>query len=101
MCGKKIPGGYLLGDAPAATSSCANSGIAQVDFRSLGLTFLQLFEPRRQYAHQEGTSQNIEVATGGFFVDPQRTGKVGPIPNLSVVVGDHGPEPPEHHGGNG
>ena len=77
------------------------SGITNVDLRSFYLPFFHVFIPRLQLPDYVGTRQNVEIPTCRYLRAAKGPREFGGIPNLSMIMSDHGPESPEGFGGNG
>jgi hypothetical protein len=69
-----------------------NAAVTQVDLGGLHLSFAQILVPGLELPHHEKIGQEIEVAANGGFGHPHGASWVGRFPDLTMVVGEHGPE---------
>ena len=66
--------------------------VAEINFGSFDEPFAKIGLPRQKPANHVGLFQGIEIGAGSVRRDPQRGGDFAAVPNLCVIVGEHGPE---------
>src|SRR5215831_15639769 len=66
-------------------------GVAEINLRRPHLPFLQIGVPRLELTDHENVRENVEIAANGILRKAQRTGRLGGIPDLTVVMRQHGP----------
>jgi hypothetical protein len=69
-----------------------DAGISQVYFGRFDLAFPDVFMPWLKLIHHEGSGQNIKGWTHGFVRQAHGPGKLGGVPELSVIMRQHRPE---------
>ena len=85
----------VVGDAEQAMQQ---AGVADVHPRRLHLPLSDVGEPRRKLAHDERVGERIQVPADGRGGHIDRPGDGGAVPDLSVEVSDHRPEPAHGRG---
>ena len=81
--------------------SMQNAAVANIDLGSLDLPFTDILEPGRKDSDHVGTGENIQIPASRVFGGAKRPGKLRCIPDLTMVMGDHGPETSQGFCGNG
>ena len=70
-----------------------NPGIGNVDLRSLSLPLFNVFLPWLENGHGIGGREDIQITPHRRVRHAEGTTEFGRVPALSVVVGQHRPEP--------
>ena len=78
--------------------SVRQTRITNVDLRRLYLSLTEVFEPWLQLPHQKHRCQRVQVTACGGLCRPNGARKFGGVPNLSVKMRDHSPEPAQCFG---
>jgi hypothetical protein len=68
------------------------SGVAEIGLRCPYLTLADILVPRLELPHHERSRQEIEISPHGLVRQAHRTGQLGRVPRLSLIVRQHGPE---------
>lgn len=67
------------------------AGVGQVDPRRADLTLGDVGVPRLELPDDEGLPEQLQVPANGVVGDPEGACELGAVPQLPVVVGEHGP----------
>ena len=89
-----------VGDGGQLKESMQESAVAEIDFRSLDLALADIFKPWWKDSDHVGARENVEIASGSVLGSAERPRKLRRIPNLPVVMGDHGPKTSQGFGRN-
>ena len=74
--------------------------VAQVDFWGFDLSFPNVLIPRLELADHKRPSKDIEVGTHRFIRQTHSAGQFRSIPDLPMIMGQHGPEATHRRCGN-
>ncbi len=74
--------------------------VPKVDLGCLDLPLADILKPGRKDSDHIGTRKNVKVTPSRVFGGAERPGKLGGIPDLTVVMSDHRPETSQGLGGN-
>lgn len=77
------------------------AAVPDVNLGGFGLTLADVFMPWRQPPDDLGTGEEVKIVTQGFIVGTEGAGEFGAVPGLTVIVGQHGPEPEHGFGTDG
>ena len=77
-----------------------NAGVTKVDLGCLDLPLTDILKPGRKDPDHIGTGKNVQVTSSRVFGGAERPGKLGCIPDLTMVMSDHCPETPQSLGWN-
>src|SRR5215510_11907824 len=86
---------------PNAKQFMQQASIAEVNLRRFYLPLLQVGVPRWELTDHEDIRENVEITANSIFRKAQRTGGLGGIPDLAVVMCQHRPEAKECCCGSG
>jgi hypothetical protein len=89
-----------IADRSQLKKSMQESAVTDIDFGSLDLALADIFKPGRQDSDHVRACENVEVVSSGVLRGAERPCKLRRVPNLPVVVGDHGPKPSQSFGRN-
>ncbi len=67
--------------------------VAEIKLRSLHLALEQVGVQGLEQPDHEHAGEQIEIAAAGGLVDPKGTGQFGTVPDLTMEMGKHCPEP--------
>lgn len=76
------------------------AAVADVDLGRSDLALTDVGEIGRQLADHERVGEQIEIAARGGLAFAEGAGGLGGVPDLAVVVGQHGPEAGQRGGRN-
>lgn len=85
MVGEFLPCAHML-------VRVEDTAVAQIDLRALHEPLPHVLVPREQAAHHVGLLQCVQVAPHGFGRYTHGGSDLRSVPDLGVVVGEHGPE---------
>ena len=89
-----------ISDGRQLKESMQESAVAEIDFGSLDLALADIFKPGWKHSDHVGSRENVEIASGSVLGSAERPRKLRRIPNLPVVMGDHGPKTSQGFGRN-
>ena len=78
-----------------AIGSAAPPGVSKIELRTLHQAFGCIVEERHQYADHEGSSHDVDIFADGHVGYAESAADFRVIQDLSVVMGQHGPETPQ------
>jgi len=87
--------GFDIGEGPKIQQSMQQAAISHVDFGRTDLALADVFVPRWKLPNHKGRDQTIQVPPDGRIGHSEGTRKLRGIPNLPVIVREHGPESPQ------
>jgi hypothetical protein len=76
------------------------AAVAHIDLGSTHEAFAHVAAPGGQAPHQHEVAQQVDVAAHRLAADAQRAGQPGLVQQLSLVVGQHGPQATQGAAGN-
>src|SRR6266545_1955790 len=74
--------------------------VDDVDLGGFDLAFLKILMPGRELADDESAGEDIAIAGHGGVRDSEGAGELRAVPDLPVVMGDHGPKSPQGRPGD-
>src|ERR1017187_4439885 len=69
--------------------------VTDIDFRRFDYTLADVLKPRLQLPHHIRSHQGVEVAARGMMRNTEGVAQLRSVPDLPVVMRQHGPEPPQ------
>lgn len=81
-------------------SAVEQAGVCKIDLRRFDLPLAEVLGPGLEDAHHERRRKDIEVAANPVIRHADGAGELRRVPDLAVVVSQHGPEAPQGGGGN-
>ncbi len=87
-----------IGDGSQLKKSVQESAVAEVDFWGFDLALSDVFKPGRKDSHHIGAREDVEVTSRGVLGGAEGSGELRRVPNLTVVMGNHGPKASEGFG---
>src|SRR5436305_10545023 len=102
---KTLPGGSHLRVAQQVLSrfqaqqGMKDTAVRQIDLRGLHMAFGQILVPGLQPFRHEGGAESVQISADGLVRDPEGASQLRAVPDLSMIMSEHSPEPPHRRGG--
>ena len=89
---------FQVGKVTQPQQGVKDAAVGEIDLWRLHLALPQVLVPRLKLSHDEGRREEVEVHPHRVVRDAERTAELGTVPDLSMIVGEHRPEPPQGRG---